>query len=69
VVELEIIVDRLRREFNIEAALNRPTVFFKVALSALFDGSYHDLDSSESALRIAAMHAFSDGVARVTAGS
>jgi elongation factor G len=140
-LHLEIIIDRLKREFHIEAALDRPTVFFKSALSSeaigeckhmdacggrqqyahvkmrlvprpdgagylfdnqtlgnaipsrflpaieqgiddaraigvngghpvddvkveLFDGSYHELDSTESAFRIAARHGFLEGVAR-----
>jgi len=140
-LHLEIIVDRLKREFKIEAALDRPTVFFKSALSSeaigeckhldahggrqqyahvkirlvprpdgagylfdnqilgnaipsrflpaieqgiddarnlgvgaghpvddvkveLFDGTYHDVDSTESAFRIAARQAFFDGAAR-----
>lgn len=138
---LEIIIDRLRRDFHIEAALDRPMVLFKGALSTdaigeykhhelrhgrheyahvklrltpqpdgagysfddqtlgrtipsrfipaiergiddartvgvcwgnpvddvkveLFDGSYHDLDSSESAFRTAARQAFLEGATR-----
>ncbi len=136
-LHLEIIVDRLRREFNIEAALDRTTVFLKSALSTeaigeckhhgvrhgrqeyahikmrlvprpdgagyvfddrilggsipsrfipaieqgiddarncghpiddvnveLIDGSYHEVDSTESAFRIAAQQAFSEGAMR-----
>jgi elongation factor G len=43
---LEIIVDRLKREFGIEAALDRPTVFFKSALSNEAIGEYKHLDAS-----------------------
>ena len=138
---LEIIIDRLRREFSIEAAVDRPEVFFKSALSTeaigegkhqgtrrgrqqyahvkmrlvprpnaagyqfdnqilgdsiparfipaieqgiddartfglcdgrplddvkveLLDGSYHDVDSTDEAFRVAARQAFSDGAMR-----
>ncbi len=140
-LHLEIIVDRLRREFNIEAAVGPTTPFFKEALSTeaigemkytgvdqgrheyahvkvrlsprpdgsgylfdnqilgdsipsrfvpaiehaidaarlcgvsaghpvddvkveLFDGSYHDVDSTDSAFRIAARQAFVEGAIR-----
>ena len=140
-LHLEIVVDRLKREFNIEAAVGRPAVFLKSALSneaigeckhlrvrrgrqeyahvkmrlvpradgtgylfenqvlgdsippqfipaieqgiddarnvglsgghpvddvkvELIDGSYHEVDSTESAFRISASQAFSDGAMR-----
>jgi len=42
-LHLEILIDRLKREFNIEAAVDRPTVILKEALSveAIGECKYH----------------------------
>src|ERR671921_467429 len=81
---LEIIVDRLKREFGVEASVGKPQVAYKETLTRpadgemkyakqtggrgqyghvkihLYDGSYHDVDSSEMAFKIAGSMAFQD---------
>jgi elongation factor G len=42
-----------------------PVVDVKVTL---FDGSYHEVDSSENAFKMAAIMAFKDGMRKATAG-
>ena len=73
-LHLEIIVDRLKREFNVEAAVGKPQVAYKETLTRgvlagypvddvrieLYDGSFHDVDSSEMAFKIAGSMAFQD---------
>ena len=86
-LHLEIIVDRLLREFKVEANVGEPQVSYREAIPAvdagiqgamqsgvlagynvvdvkatLYDGSYHEVDSSEMAFKIAASMAFKEGM-------
>jgi elongation factor G len=99
-LHLEIIVDRLKREFNVDANVGRPQVAYRETISKpaekvqgkfvrqtggsgqygdavinllpqepgqgyeLVDGSYHDVDSSERAFKIAGSMAFKEAMKR-----
>ncbi|MBI3873807.1 MAG: elongation factor G [Arcobacter sp.] len=53
-LHLEILVDRMKREFGVEA-------------DKLYDGSYHDVDSSEMAFKLAASMGFKAGCRQAAA--
>jgi translation elongation factor EF-G len=73
-LHLEIIADRLEREFGVEASVGKPQVAYRETLTGgilagyplddvrieLYDGSYHEVDSSEMAFKIAGSMAFQD---------
>jgi translation elongation factor EF-G len=72
-LQLEIVVDRLKREFHVEATVGKPRVAYKEALTEAADGEgryareYHDIDSSEAAFKIAGAMAFEDAAKKASA--